>query len=69
MSSPSDPDLIVGSVLGVVFIVGLISVIAKSVRGRERASSIAAIVGAYFITVGLGLAIVFIISHFVLKYW
>jgi uncharacterized membrane protein len=69
MSSPSHADLIIGTVLGLVFTVGLIFVFAKSVRDSERPASIAAFVGTYFMTVGLGLAIVFIIAHFIVKHW
>ena len=69
MSFASHPDVIVGAVLGVVFIVGLIYVFAKSVQGRERPASIALFVVTYFMTIGLGLAIVFIIAHFISKHW
>ena len=69
MSSPSHADLIVGAVLGVVFTVGLIYAFAKAMQGRERPASMAIFVGTYFMTIGVGLAIVFIIAHFILKHW
>jgi heme/copper-type cytochrome/quinol oxidase subunit 3 len=69
MSSPSHADLIMGSVLGLVFTVGLIYVFAKSVQGGEKPASMALFVGTYFMTVGLGLGIVFIIAHFIFKHW
>ena len=69
MSSPSHADLIIGSVLGVVFTVGLIYIFAKSMQGREKPASIALFVVSYFMTVGLGLGIVFIIGHFIFKHW
>jgi heme/copper-type cytochrome/quinol oxidase subunit 3 len=69
MSPPTHPDLIVGFVLGVIFIVGLIFVFVKAMEGRERPASIAIFIGAYFMTIGVGLALLFIISHFILKHW
>jgi hypothetical protein len=69
MSSPSHPDLIAGTILGGVFTVGLGDVFAKAVQGRERPASMALFVAAYFMTIGVGLAIVFIIAHFILKHW
>jgi hypothetical protein len=69
MSSPSHPDLILGSVLGVVFTAGLIYVFSKSVQGREKPVSMALFVATYFMTIGVGLSVVFIIAHFILKHW
>ena len=69
MSSPSHPDLVTGAILGGVFTVGLVYVFAKAVQGRERPASMALFVAAYFMTIGVGLAIVFIIAHFILKHW
>ena len=69
MSPPSHPDLITGTILGSVFTAGLIYVFAKAMQGRERPASMALFVAAYFMTIGVGLAIVFIIAHFILKHW
>jgi hypothetical protein len=69
MSSPNHPDLIVGTILGGVFSVGLVYVFAKAMQGRERPASMAIFVAAYFMTIGVGLSIVFIIAHFILKHW
>jgi formate-dependent nitrite reductase membrane component NrfD len=69
MSSPSHADLITGTILGGVFTVGLVYVFAKAVQGRERPASMALFVAAYFTTIGVGLTIVFIIAHFILKHW
>ena len=61
--------MIVGAVLGVVFIVGLIYVFVKTLDGRETPASVAIFIGTYFMTIGVGLAMVFIIAHFILKHW
>jgi len=65
------PDLILGLVLGVIFLgVFTCGLLVQSDNGDiQGASDFLIFTGHVLLVIGLPLALVFVIGHFIIKYW